>query len=537
MRDDTGLRERLHRTAPVETPAPDLPRVVRRARILRARAAVAAVAVGTVVATAIAVPLFQLSELGEERRPAEQNVDVIRFQALPGWHVATAPEREIGLPSAWAANVPFAADDLAGNTLGYPDATAESLPAGGVLLIASVEVITRNPLPAAVGYPERRLILGNPENAFEGQRPGTALAADSATVNGRFVNVTALFGDEQPARELLAEANDQLARLIVAAPPPPVRDIDDFGIRMELPDHWHGWLFSRGAIPQLHAGTLPITDLYDGTSVRPQMAPDDLFVVMVQSDAVQDRFEPIHLPVSLRREDECPTCEILDDGRAPPSDHTLFARTFSVGDRRFWLYAEFGTEDVSDGQLQELNETLATLQIDATGALKPSDPGAEPTMLPPGPSFVATEAAPFEYLGVRVEVPAGWSAVAAPLTKPAVAPVVAAFGSWPLLAGGGCGPERALESLPPGGALVWIAEHPQPSNRGDYYHLLRYIHDPTEQPMRWECGASAPSTMQLWRLGGRYLEVHVALGPSAGPDRIAEVEALLNTLRVEAEEA
>lgn len=50
--------------------------------------------------------------------------------------------------------------------------------------------------------------------------------------------------------------------------------------------------------------------------------------------------------------------------------------------------------------------------------------------------------------------------------------------------------------------------------------------------MRWECGASAPSRMDLWRLAGRYLEVHVAFGPSAGPDRIAEIEALLNSLQV-----
>jgi hypothetical protein len=43
--------------------------------------------------------------------------------------------------------------------------------------------------------------------------------------------------------------------------------------------------------------------------------------------------------------------------------------------------------------------------------------------------------------------------------------------------------------------------------------------------------------MDLWRLGGRYLEVHVALGPTARPDRIAEVEALLNSLQVEARDA
>jgi hypothetical protein len=292
-------------------------------------------------------------------------------------------------------------------------------------------------------------------------------------------------------------------------------------------------LFSGGGELKLHAGTLQTTDLYNGTSVRPQMGRDDVLVVLAQSLAVQDRFEPVQLPISLRGEDECPTCEILDDGRGPPADHTLFARTFSIGNRPFWLYAEFGTSEVTEAELQALNDTLGTLRIDATGALEPSDPGATPTVLPPGPSLTATETTPFEYLGVRIDVPAGWSAAAAPLEEPAVAPVVSAFGSWAFPAGGVCGPEPALASLPPDGALLWIAEHPAPSNRGDYYHFTRYVHDPTEQPMRWECGASAPSRMQLWKLGGRYLEVHVALGPTTGPDRITEVEALLNSLRVD----
>jgi hypothetical protein len=100
--------------------------------------------------------------------------------------------------------------------------------------------------------------------------------------------------------------------------------------------------------------------------------------------------------------------------------------------------------------------------------------------------------------------------------------------------GGACGPEPALASLPVDGALVWIAEHPAPGNAGDYYRFTRFVHDPSGQPMRWECGASAPSRKELWRLAGRYLEVHVALGPTSGPDRIEDVEALLNSLQVEA---
>jgi hypothetical protein len=76
-----------------------------------------------------------------------------------------------------------------------------------------------------------------------------------------------------------------------------------------------------------------------------------------------------------------------------------------------------------------------------------------------------------------------------------------------------------------------------PGLPGNYYQFTRYVHDPTEQPMGWERAASAPSRMRLWRLGGRYLEVHVALGPSAGPDGVTEVEVLLNSLRVDAADA
>jgi hypothetical protein len=44
--------------------------------------------------------------------------------------------------------------------------------------------------------------------------------------------------------------------------------------------------------------------------------------------------------------------------------------------------------------------------------------------------------------------------------------------------------------------------------------------------------------MELWDVGnGRYLEAHVALGPAVGPERVAEVEALLNSLRAGIEPA
>jgi hypothetical protein len=532
MADDALLRERLRRVAAdTDIPARDLTRVKHRTRALRTRRAAATILVAALAAAGIAVPLSQLSRLGDERPPASDGERVVRFAAAPGWHVIAFEPDRLFLPYAWAANVPFALEDVAGRspTLGYPDGTIESLPENGVVIVASVAVETRNALPADARYPERPLVLDAPRHdTYEGQRPGTSMSLASASVNGRFIDVTAVFGSPRPGREVVRAANEQLAGLVVTPAPTPTNELDDFRIRLQVPDDWDRGLFSRGGELTLLAGTLPLTDLYDGTSVRPRMGANDLFVVLAESFAVQDRFEPVDLPIELRREDECPTCEILDDGRAPPADHTLFARTFSVGDRRFRLYAEFGTTDVPDAALEALNGSLATLTVDAPGSLEPWDP----QVLPPGPAFTAVGTRIFEYQGLRVEVPAEWSAAAAPLDQPAVAPVVAAFGSWPFPTGGACGPEPALGSLPDDGVLVWMAEHPAPGNRGDYYGFVQYVHDPTTQPARWECATSAPSTMLLWEVGGRYLEVHVALGPAAGRDRIAEVTVLLNSLRV-----
>jgi hypothetical protein len=123
--------------------------------------------------------------------------------------------------------------------------------------------------------------------------------------------------------------------------------------------------------------------------------------------------------------------------------------------------------------------------------------------------------------------------VGAPIAEPAVAPVVAAFGSWPFPTGGGCGPEPALAALPADAAFVWLVDHPMPGNRGDFYAPSgRFRIDLQTQPGRWECGASWPSRMELWQVGGRFLEVHVALGPAASQARAAEVEELLNSLSV-----
>src|SRR5207247_3954928 len=111
--------------------------------------------------------------------------------------------------------------------------------------------------------------------------------------------------------------------------------------------------------PILETSTVPITDLYDGSSARKQLGPDDLYILLTENEAVAAHYEPVSLPVSIRPEDACPTCEVADDGTSPPPDHTLFYRAFATSGRQFDLWVEFGTATVSADQLARVNGVLA----------------------------------------------------------------------------------------------------------------------------------------------------------------------------------
>jgi hypothetical protein len=88
---------------------------------------------------------------------------------------------------------------------------------------------------------------------------------------------------------------------------------------------------------------VPVVDLYDGASARRALGPNDLFLVLSQNDAYAARYEEVPLPIEVRPEDACPTCEILDNGTSPPPGHSLFYRSFSFAGRQFDLFVEFGT--------------------------------------------------------------------------------------------------------------------------------------------------------------------------------------------------
>jgi len=402
-------------------------------------------------------PAWQPVPAESEPSPSSSPPTILDFEPAPGWHVVTTDPSLVGSlgAQAWASNVPFTEDEESvgeSNSFpdGWPDKTEEALPPDGIILVASYSIDSRNSLPPGRSFPERVLPLtidDRPSTAYEGQDPDRALSVVNATVNGRYVSVRIVFGTGDPGPELVGEAQAELGRLIVAPPPETVSALDDFGLRMDLPDTWHGILF-RWAVgePTIHAATVPITDLYDGSSAREGLGPEDLFLVLSENHASAIHYEPVSLPVVIRPEDACPTCEILDNGTSPPPGHALFYRSLAAVGRQFDLFVEFGTSAPSAEQLARVNEVLATLEIDPPDNLPP--PAESP--------LVAADAA------VSVDLAAGWIAKDDPVPSSSAPHVVAAYGTWDFPTGGNCGPEPALGDLPTDGALVWVAEYADP---------------------------------------------------------------------------
>jgi hypothetical protein len=517
----------------VPAPRPELQPVLRRARVLRLRRAAAAGLVSAIVAAGILVPLGALHVLRPDAstplKPNEHTpgpLPVLDFEAAPGWNVIkTDPSiAELpGAPQAWAANVPFAGVDLQPGLRnaypgGDPGHTIRTLPADGIVVTADLPLETRNPLPSSRSFPERTLPLGlehRPSSGWEGQpREDLSISGVNAAVNGWWISVTVIFGTKEPSDAQIQEANDEIGRLILPPPPPTTEEFDQFGIHMVRPPGWQGSLTAWSAgTPILEASTVPITDLYDGSTARKALGPSDLFMILAENDASAIHYESVTLPITIGPEDACPTCEINDDGRSPPADHTLFYRSFSIPGRQFDLWVEFGTANVSAVQLAHVNSVLATLQI------QPSSSAPTPAVGSPSPAPQAP---------VSVDLPMGWAEKSDPVPAALDPRVVAAYGTWDFPVGGACGPEPALAALPPDGAFLWVDEYVDPGNRGDFETGGPPSSiDLQTPPARWQCASSAPSRMYLFGQAGRYFELHIALGPQASPGTIVQAEHIM----------
>jgi hypothetical protein len=382
MADGTLLKERLQQAAEVMAPARRLNDVVRRARVLRWQRAGATALVAFVVTAAFVASLSALGGLGadDRRDTADGRVGAIGFEPDDGWSMAasdpTSPEWP---PTVWVTNGPFAERDIRGGhekdgvlrlDVG-PEATIEELPPGGMLITADILYASRNELPPNETFPPRALPLrlpdSRPETSWEGYTRGHSMHSVPATVNGYWVSVRIRYGTQDPDEAMLAEAQAEVDRLFVEPAPPPIDDIDQFGISMALPAGWQGRLFAwTGGPPTLELSTLPIERLSGDSAVpnRERLGALDVSIVLAENDTVDLGFSPTTLPLSIAAQDRC-DCEVLDDGSHPPPGHALYHRSFEAGGRSFDLYVEFGSTTPPSSVWNAVNDALGGIEIAA----------------------------------------------------------------------------------------------------------------------------------------------------------------------------
>jgi hypothetical protein len=139
--------------------------------------------------------------------------------------------------------------------------------------------------------------------------------------------------------------------------------------------------------------------------------------------------------------------------------------------------------------------------------------------------------------GIVVRYPPTWSATSRSLTPvsfPAQALAVASY-RLPRDSTGadGCRPSEALDRLPPAGAFVYgwdygSAPHRSGFRKADFPPRPRHFR--LAHFARYEC--AGPSYMLRVRQAGRFIQVHVALGPRAKPSARVTVLRILDSLRI-----
>jgi hypothetical protein len=497
-------------------------------------AAVALVAAAA--AAAIAIPLRSLGGIGEGGRDVGSTgvrVRPIGFEVAEGWAMAAVdPPESPGEQTVFVTNGPFARADLGGSheeegivllPIGA-EHTRRSLPDDGVLITASVVFRSRNPLPPHADFPAQTLPLrlpnGSPETAWEGYSEGLSRYTIGGAVNGRFIVVSVYFGSKAPSETVIAEAQEELDRLLVEPATTPVDEIDEFGVAIDLPAGWDGRLYAWASSPPiLELSTLPLDRHTPGNPMVPNRdlltSSGDASILLAESDVLDPGYEDTAWPVSIGVGDRCGGCEVLDDGTVSPLDHELFHRAFETGGRSFDLYVEFGSEPDGAG-LQAINDLLARLVID------------------PMPGATTDER--------LLELPPGWFDQADPLPAMIDPVIVVAAGSWefpehPLYA---CGEQPALEAMPRDDAFLWIVRYevepgdPLGGFRQAQPWPERFSLDLPSRPSDAECAAGTDGSVRQYLFeggGGRYFQVHVALGLEATAARAREAEAVLSSFR------
>ena len=134
--------------------------------------------------------------------------------------------------------------------------------------------------------------------------------------------------------------------------------------------------------------------------------------------------------------------------------------------------------------------------------------------------------------GVSVRYPNGWDATSRPLTPVTDPTQLLAVGSYRLprnkTGADGCMPKEALDRMPSSGAFIFGWEFAAP--RGEHFPP-RPAHFALTRRIDFEC--LGPSYMMRFRDAGRFLQVHVVLGPDAGDGMRKTVLRILDSLRTQ----
>jgi hypothetical protein len=454
----------------------------------------------------------------------------IAFEPANGWfdQAVTPPgDASVAQPSAWTSNVELAPFDDSYLPAGPSNDDIRSLPADGVIVSVEQWVATRNPLPDTPDFqplPDRpiigdgRLITGGWEGMAAQDVSQLYLRG---VVNGRPIIVQAYFRTTDPSPDLVRQAQLALNRLIVIPLPPPTTTLDNFGMSMEVPDGWRGWLYALGD-QTLVATTSNPQNPFSPANVVQKMGPGDVTIVLGAGGALQDlRWPAIDGPPQIGPENLCVGCEMMDGGQPPPAGHVLYHNTFTSGGRAFDLYVEFGSEPTPQ-RVAEVNTTLETLRI--TPDPNPESPpvgGTAVGSLYDGakPAVVAADAhrtLSWTYEGrTSLSVPEGWTGWTYLVPDPSDPINLYALGSWDVPQGGYCAPLMALQQLPSDGVLIWIDryEHRAPGVTATPWPSSPQVGPGSEPiPSPTDCTASVPVQSFVWTLDGRTYDVHAALG-------------------------
>jgi hypothetical protein len=303
------------------------------------------------------------------------------------------------------------------------------------------------------------------------------------------------------------------------SPPAAGSVVEGHGLSIHVPTGWDGRVYynPEGGVRVLQVSNLelspvppagPDDDLASMTRAR--MGKDD--VVVVLWDLLYcpcQGFDAIDGPVAI---------EPVDAGIEGEVRGQLLARRLFRRDGRFFdLRASFGVEHPDPLLVRQVNDVLATLRI---------EPATEPAVRDGWTVHRDIEG------GLSIETPASWGFREDP-TPALISPSIrfAAGTQAEIRDGGECAPDRAIQDVPPDGALLWTVEYGDPGQPYTFpprpEHLsLGDLQGP------FECVGASGYVVQF-RDGGRFFQVYVVPGPDASEATLADARDALDSIAVE----